>query len=207
DLPDRDLFAGPWGLQNAPDPNEPFTFKAPKTSGTNPGMTVTDNRGREWHVKQGSEGQPEVIVSRLLSALGYHQPPVYYLPSFKVRTKDGFNVESGARFRLSVDTLKKRGIWKWEDNPFVGTSPYRTLLVVLIIVSNGDMKDVNNVLYEVKDSPDGVHRWFVVRDLGSSLGKLRWFISTQNNPQQFSRQPFILGVSDEGYVRFDFPAV
>src|SRR5262245_20457180 len=69
DLEHRDLFAGPWGLERAPDPNDTYTFLAPKTTGTNPGMTVTDSHGREWSVKLGIEAQPEVVVSRLLSAL------------------------------------------------------------------------------------------------------------------------------------------
>src|SRR5262245_3634136 len=96
DLPRRDLFQGPWGAQNAPDPAATYAFLKPKESGVNPGVIVRDPQGRTWHLKQsplddgkessidvqGAEGPVEVTVSRLLSAVGYRQPPVYFLPSF-----------------------------------------------------------------------------------------------------------------------------
>jgi hypothetical protein len=78
----RDLFYGPWGPERAPDPRAVYTFITRKHSGTNPGVTVRDPQGREWHVKQpphtvqGAEGPVEVVLSRVLSAVGYHQPPV-----------------------------------------------------------------------------------------------------------------------------------
>ena len=93
DLSMRDLYYGPWGPERAPDPNDTYTFARPKTHGTNPGVTVTDSEGREWHVKQpphndqGAEGPIEVVLSLILSAVGYHQPPVYFLPSFSLIQK------------------------------------------------------------------------------------------------------------------------
>src|SRR5262245_32002468 len=83
-----DLFSGPWGAQFAPDPADTYTFLRPKKGGVNPGVIVRDSKGRVWHVKQpprnsqGAEGPVEVVLSRVLSAVGYHQPPVYFLPSF-----------------------------------------------------------------------------------------------------------------------------
>ena len=50
-----------------------YTFLRKKRQGNNPGVTVTDPAGREWHVKQGTEAQPEVVLSHVLWALGYHQ--------------------------------------------------------------------------------------------------------------------------------------
>ena len=46
DLAQRDLFDGPWGRGYAPDPRATYTFVAAKTHGINPGMTVSDPRGR-----------------------------------------------------------------------------------------------------------------------------------------------------------------
>lgn len=95
DLGSRDLFNGPWGAERAPDPNVTYTFVAPKKGGINPGMTVRDPRGREWKVKQppttgrGAEGPIEVVLSRVLAAVGYHQPPVYFLSSFTLDDKGG----------------------------------------------------------------------------------------------------------------------
>jgi len=82
DLAERDLYYGPWGIERAPDPNAVYTWIADKTHGTNPGVIVRDPRGREWHVKQparnhqGDEGPIEVVLSRVLSAVGYHHPPL-----------------------------------------------------------------------------------------------------------------------------------
>src|SRR5262249_32984892 len=81
----RDLFDGPFGVANAPDPHATYKFVHQKDHGTNPGVTVLDPQGREWHVKQpphndqGPEGPVEVVLSRVLSSVGYHQPPVYFL--------------------------------------------------------------------------------------------------------------------------------
>ena len=56
----RDLFAGPWGLEHAPDPHAVYTFVRPKTGGFNPGVVVTDPLGRTWHVKQARSSQPRI---------------------------------------------------------------------------------------------------------------------------------------------------
>jgi hypothetical protein len=206
DLAQRDLFAGPWPIEHAPDSSRPFRYKGPKKGGTNPGMVVDDERGREWHVKQGREAGPEVVVSRILSALGYHQPPVYFLPSFTVTGGPAAN-QPAARFRLTVEGLKHTGTWRWEDNPFAGTPPYQSLLVVLVIMNSADLKNANNALYEPTNDPHGLRRWFVVRDLGTSFGQVRRFAPSGNKLEVFERHPFIEGISDDGYVRFDYSAV
>jgi hypothetical protein len=109
DLGERDLFEGPWGGEHAPIDDHSYRFVKPKTSGVNPGMTVTDRRGREWSVKQtahdpdrGDEGPVEVALSRVLSAVGYHQPPVYYVQSFILEDPFGSRTEPGGRFRLET---------------------------------------------------------------------------------------------------------
>src|SRR5262245_16849614 len=53
--PARDLFWGPFGRRLAPDPDATYTFVKEKTSGTSPGLTVRDEKGIEWSVKQGQE--------------------------------------------------------------------------------------------------------------------------------------------------------
>ena len=103
----RDLFDGPWGTERAPDPSAIYTFVERKQQGTNPGITVKDPRGREWHVKQpphndqGAEGPIEVTLSRVLSAVGYHQPPVYFLAVVDDRRRQGH--ARGAGRSLSLD--------------------------------------------------------------------------------------------------------
>jgi hypothetical protein len=78
-LGDRDLFCGEWGCETAPPPAATYTFVRHKEGGVNPGVVVRDPQGREWavkqpiHTNQGDEGPVEVVVSRVLSAMGYHR--------------------------------------------------------------------------------------------------------------------------------------
>jgi hypothetical protein len=206
DLETRDVQYGFWGVERAPDPNVTYTFLRKKRQGNNPGVTVTDPQGREWHVKQGTEAQPEVVLSHVLAALGYHQPPVYYLPSFTVADSSGTHTERGGRFRLSDASLKNRGPWSWQQNPFVGTPPYQGLLVILVMFNSADLKNENNTVYEVKPSHHEAQWWYAVRDLGSSLGATGRFNPKENDPTLFERRGFITGVTD-GYVGFDYGAI
>ena len=205
----RDLFYGPWGKEHAPDPRATYTFIARKQHGTNPGMTVRDPQGREWQVKQpphtiqGAEGPVEVVLSRVLSAVGYHQPPVYFLPSLTVRDAAGTHVEPGGRFRLKEASIKSDATWSWQQNPFVGTRPYGGLLVILAMFGSSDLKNDNNALYDVRNPRGGPARWYVVRDLGTALGETGRFAPRRGDPDVFERQPFILDVQD-GFVRFHY---
>ena len=208
DIAGSDLFLGPWGASHAPDPHAVYTFVRRKTQGVNPGVVVRDPDGREWHVKQankklGDEGPPEVTLSRILSAIGYHQPPVYYLPSFTMADKSGTHVESGGRFRLHDSKLHDAGKWSWDDNPFAGTPPFNGLLVIFAMFNAGDLKSSNNTLYEVNRGGH-VERWYVVRDLGSSLGETSSTRPKRNDLGRFERTQFIRGLSSDGFVEFDY---
>jgi hypothetical protein len=209
DLPSRDLFNGPWGRERAPDPDAVYTYVRPKQGGTNPGVVVWDPLGREWHVKQppktrqGAEGPVEVTLSRVLSALGYHQPPVYFMPSFLLRDASGTHRTPGGRFRLDEPTMQSRGEWSWQQNPFVGTRPYQGLLVILLTFNSADLKDSNNTLYEMRGSTNRVEQRYVVRDLGSALGASGHFTPKRNDPDLFEREKFITGVKG-GFVRFSY---
>ena len=156
DLEAQDLLYGPWGLERAPDPDATYRFVEMKQGGVNPGMTVRDPGGRRWKVKQPAmdgrvaEGPIEVVLSRVLSAVGYHQPPVYYLPDFTVKDKSGTRRVPGGRFRLVDPSLEDRGEWSWHRNPFVGTRPYQGLLVILLLFNSSDLKNSNNTLYEYR---------------------------------------------------------
>ena len=206
-LRERDLFNGPWGAANAPDPKAIFTFVSSKEGGVNPGVVVTDPSGRTWHVKQPSEkwdeGPAEVVLSRVLSAVGYHQPPVYYLKSFTMKDASGTRTEPGGRFRLEHQSLTERGTWSWRMNPFVGTEPYQGLLVILLTFASTDLKNSNNTLFDVVH--DGrTEQWYVVRDLGAALGEFGIFAAKRNDVALFEQQPFITGVAN-GFVEFDYP--
>lgn len=209
DIATRDLFYGPWGKENAPDPNGVYTLVERKHTGVNLGLTVKDEQGREWSVKQpfpgglDSEAPVEVALSRILSALGYHQPPVYFLPALTVKDDFGKRVEVGGRFRLKdKKVLDETGFWNWEDNPFVGTKEYQGLIVLLMMFNSTDIKNTNNSLYEYRHG-DLVEQWYVARDIGSALGDLNRISPRKNHPESFEKEPFLIGVNN-GYVQFHY---
>src|SRR4029453_1461883 len=208
-LHSRDLFNGPWGAANAPDPRATYTFlREKKGSGVSPGVVVRDPRGRVWHVKQpiegkrGAEGPVEVTVSRVLSAVGFHQPPVYFLPSFTMTDSHGTHLEAGGRFRLDEPSLKARGNWRFQDNPFVGMREYRGLLVILLMFNSFDLRSANNTLYEFNRG-GRVDQWYVVRDLGGALGSSAPLLVRGNNLEEFERHEWIQGVKN-GVVEFRY---
>jgi hypothetical protein len=209
DIASQDLFHGPWGAAHAPDPKDTFDLVELKHTGVNYGMTVKDSKDREWSVKQpypgnlDSEANVEVVVSRLLSAVGYHQPPVYYLPSFTLKDDFGRKVEVGGRFRPKLDEMKEIGSWKWDDNPFVGTKEYQGLIVLLTMFNSTDLKDSNNSLYERKEG-DFVEQLYVARDVGSAFGDTQRIAPRKNHIESFEKMPFILGVNDRGFVEFAY---
>ena len=208
DIAKRDLYYGPWGREHAPDRAATYLFVERKRNGTNPGITVRDAAEHEWHVKQpphneqGAEGPIEVTLSRVLWAVGYHQPPVYFMPSVTVADGRGVHTEPGGRFRLTDKSIRNIGEWSWQQNPFVGTRPYQGLLVILTMFNSSDLKNENNALYERRGG-DAPARWYVVRDLGTALGETGKLAPQRGDPDIFDREPFITGVKD-GFVQFHY---
>ena len=199
DVAAQDLFSGPWGKDAAPSPTATYAFVSAKSVGVSPGFTVTDEQGTEWSVKQGPEAKVEVVMSRVLSAVGYHQPPVYYLPKWTLSGGPGSPVQPEGRFRPKHTVLKDKGEWSWQANPFIGTEPYNGLRVLMLILNESDLKNSNNTLYEVKEpGVKGKHarRWYVVRDIGTALGETGRLDPQRNDPVLFQQTRFINGVKD-----------
>jgi hypothetical protein len=209
----RDLFHGSGGAELAPKSDAPFTWVATDTTGYSGGFDVRGQDGREWSVKLGPEAQTEVVASRILWAIGYHQPPTYYVKSWQLSGGPG-GQQPEARFRTSFEGAAVEGDWSWKENPFVSTQPFRGLIVANILINSWDWKTSNNKIYR---HSDGARR-FVVRDLGASLGKtssskLLWTIpmrglgqGTRNDVDGFESQGFIKQVG-ENEVEFDFDTI
>lgn len=208
DLAGRDLFWGQWGPDTAPRPDAAFRLLNVKRTGVNPGLSVRDPGGRRWSVKQSrldatnAEGPVEVTVSRIVEAIGYRQPPVYFLPAFSMTDDWGTRTVPGGRFRLSHKSLREVDSWSWQQNPFVGTQPYNGLLVVLLMLNSSDLKNRNNSIYEHRLG-DRVERWYVVRDLGTALGATGRVAPRKNDLEAFEQSRFVLGVTD-GFVEFAY---
>ena len=204
----RDLLYGIGGKRFVPPPDARYQFEGKDELGFSVSYDVKGPDGVEWSAKIGPEAQTEVVVSRLLWGLGYHQPPLHYLPSWNlVLEDDKIRKESEARFRPKLDQLERDKYWEWEDNPFVGTPPFNGLLVVLLMLNSTDLKNDNNSIYLVKDEIAGavpdVRRWFVVRDLGASLGETGKLFPRRNWIEGFEKEEFIAGVKD-GRIEFAF---
>lgn len=204
DLGRRSLLHGPGGAALAPNPNDRYTLIEADDKGFSPGYDVKDERGRDWSVKLGPEARTEVVVSRIVWAMGYHQPSVYYLPSWTLTDNGNVKREGPARFRSEPSTQRQRGTWSWRNNPFLDTKPFGGLFVLMVMVNNWDLKSQQNAVYRVaregEDPPDR----YVIKDLGASLGKSNWWLpGTRDDVEAFEREPFIKGVSGNR-VKFHF---
>lgn len=204
DITTRNLFWGAGGQERAPLPDVVYKVIGLDDSGYSGGYEVEDPNGRTWKVKYGDESQSEVAASRLLWAIGYHQPPVYFLRDWK---KDGGRPEDdgrSARFRLETG-YETEGTWSWHENDYVGTQPYKGLIVANLILNNWDLKSSQNRIFRVSDAHPGPSRWFVVQDLGAAFGRTKWPSGDRNNTESFEKQNLIKRV-ENGIVKFDYDA-
>lgn len=217
DLARRNLYDGPGGKETMPR-GTTFTFVARDTGGWSPGFDVRDGNGLEWSVKLGPEAQSEIVASRILWAMGFHQPPIYYVDQWTLTGAESGPQPAG-RFRPSLTEQKVVGDWSWYENPFVGTRAFGGLVVANLILNSWDWKTSNNKVYELSEPVNGVRRWFMVRDLGASLGKttypalLKWFRlrgfgqGTRNDLAGFEEQGLIVGVDEEFQPEFDYRGI
>lgn len=207
DLPQRDLLNGPGGIQGRPDTNDGFELIKVEASGASSGYHVRDKNGHQWSVKLGVEAQSEIAVSRLVWAMGFHQPATYYVPRWTLAQNGVSTEQPGGRFRLTPDHLKKSGTWAWQKNPFVGSEPFGGLVVLMVMVNNWDIKTSNNALFEFEKPNNGAAQWFVVKDLGSSLGRTGMtgtligpYRGTKNRLEDFEKERFIAGLSGDRVI-------
>jgi hypothetical protein len=123
DLERRDLFRGPALGPEPPQKQARFVFVENDTTGRSPGYDVRDGGGVLWSVKLGPEAQSEVVSSRILWAMGFHQPPTYHLKEWKltgvpVDQSVSKDTELGGRFRPEVPGWKVvEDRWEWNNNP------------------------------------------------------------------------------------------
>jgi hypothetical protein len=171
DLTQRNLLWGSSPAEQAPSKDREYKVVKLDTTGYSRGYDVVGPDGREWDIKVGKEAQAEVVLSRILWALGYHQPAVYYVTGW---TLEGQYEDEGepARFRLESDH-DSEGDWAWLENPFTNVRAFRGLIAINLLLSNWDYKTSNNRIYTVKDAASGPMRRYVVQDLGASFGKPR----------------------------------
>ena len=211
DIKTRNLYHGPGGP--AGQPHAPLTFVKEDDSGTSPKFDVRDSDGTKWKAKTGPEAQPETVATRLLWAVGFLTNENYFLP---VATIEGLPpLKRGQEFveenrvkgvRLQRNKNGKRiGNWSWRRNPFQGTREFNGLRVMMALLSNWDLNDQNNAIFEGHANPD--QTLYEVSDLGASFGRSGKSYSdkiTKHNFAAYRRSKFISKVTKSN-VDFAFP--
>jgi hypothetical protein len=145
--------------------------------------------------------------------MGYHQPPSYFVHSFKLTGMDA-GVKETARFRADVDQYRAVGDWSWSGNAFKNTKPFKGLIVAQLVLNNWDLKTTNNRVYEASVATVAPKKLYMVRDLGASLGRSKQstFFKTlgtpgaqgsKNDVDDFVQQGFIKK-ADGDKVSFDY---
>ena len=90
-----------------PKPDAVYTFNERDAAGFSTKYDVKDPDGIEWNAKIGPEAQTEVVLSRILWGLGYHQQPIYYLPSWTMDQHGIKSTISEARFRPKLQGIPR----------------------------------------------------------------------------------------------------
>lgn len=201
---ERDLFAGPNRGYERPEIESRFEVLERDTGGYSITYRVRDAQQAEWTVKIGPEVQTEVVASRILWGLGYHQLPTFFVERWTAVEDGRAQVLGGARFRPRKPGLDGKGPWEWRDTPFVGTREYDGLLTLMVLIASSDLKGENNEIFEVEQpEPGEPKRLYIVKDLGASFGETGWLEPRRGSIEDYEREPFLRG-RDGPWVRFLF---
>jgi hypothetical protein len=105
--------------------------------------------------------------------------------------------------RLKREDEKKVGMWEWDKVGFAGSREWNGLRALMALISNWDLKDVNNSVY--REASQSV---YTVSDLGASFGSAgaAWPISrAKDNLTSYSHAKFIRRIGPDT-VDFQTPA-
>jgi hypothetical protein len=140
---------------------------------------VRDARGSTWSVKFGPEAKPESFSTRFAWAAGYFAEPAYFVREGVVEGAAGLSraaqfIENGrfrdARFELRDEKtyrLIPDSHWSLDDAPLKGSKELAGLKLVLMLVSNWDVKRDN---FSVMETAAG-QRYYAITDWGASMGR------------------------------------
>ena len=212
EIKSKDLFNGPGGERHRPQ--LPVKFLKEDPHGHNSKLDVEDAGGTKWKAKLGIEAQPETVATRLLWAAGYFTNEDYLVRDLEI---DGLpahlhrgqghvippNHLDMVRLQRHPGGEKKARYWSWKHNPFVGQREFNGLRVMMALISNWDLKDENNGIFEGRDGGEE----YLVTDLGTAFGASgnRYTeAGSKNNLKAYQESKFIAKITP-AYVDFNFP--
>jgi hypothetical protein len=212
DIKSKDLLNGPGGEKD--HPQLPLKFLKEDRGGQNSKFDVEDANGTKWKAKLGIEAQPEVVATRLLWAIGYFTNENYFVPNLEVKELpahlhrgQGHVISpgrlDGARLQRHRGNEKKAANWSWQHNPFVDTREFNALRVMMVLLSNWDLKDENNAIFTDKEG----QQQYLVTDVGTAFGASgkHWTeAASKNNLKEYRKARFISKIAPD-YVDFNFP--
>ena len=202
DISSRNLYLGPGGTQMKPDLRRVKFIKEEK-GGYSKKFRISDAAGNEWVAKVGKEAQSETAAVRLVWAAGYETEVNYLVPRLTIPGKGTFE---NVRLEARPDSEKRLDEWKWKDNPFIGSREFQGLKVMMLLLSNWDIKDTNNKIIAEKESDE---LRYIISDLGATFGKTGhlpffWrFNRSRNKPTDYAKASFIERV-DSNVVDFRY---
>jgi hypothetical protein len=163
-------------------------------------------------VKLGLEVRPETIATRLVWAAGYYVTEDYFVREIQINGMPA-HLHRGQKLigpggtahnvRLKREDEKKTGIWQWDKVGFAGSREWNGLRVLMALISNWDLKDVNNSVYGKASQSV-----YMVSDLGASFGSAgaTWPISrAKDNLTSYGQSKFIRRIGPDT-VDFQTPA-
>jgi hypothetical protein len=196
DIRSRNLYLGPGGARMKPDLRR-IKFIEEVKGGWSKKFRISDAAGREWVAKVGKEAQSETAAVRLVWAAGYETEVNYLVPRLTIPGKGTFE---NVRLEARPNSEKRLDEWKWKENPFVGSRELQGLKVMMLLLSNWDIKDSNNEIISVK----GTNKLrYIISDLGATFGKTGnlpffWRITrSRNNPEDFRNASFVEDVEGD----------
>ena len=193
DISSRDLYLGPGGERMKPDLRRIKFIKEEKTGHTKK-YRIRDAAGRVWIAKLGNEAQSETAAVRLVWAVGYEGEINYLVPRLTIPGQGTFE---NVRLEARPGSEKRIDEWKWDQNPFIGKPEFQGLKVMMLLLSNWDIKDSNNEIIRVKGTKT---LRYIISDLGATFGKtgslpVLWrFTRSRNKPEDYEKAKFIEGV-------------
>ena len=201
DISQRDLYLGPGGAAMRPDLRR-ITFIKEEKGGYSKKYRVRDGSGREWVVKIGKEAQSETSAIRLLWGVGYITEINYLVPRVTIPGKGTF---TNARFEARPDRWDRTGEWKWKRNPFIGTSEFQGLKIMMAIINNWYLKDSNNEIVQIRGRENN-KAYYIISDLGATFGHasttpLLWRLTrSRNKPSNYAKSKFLKKVKGDRVV-------